>query len=167
MTGSFLFTDIVGFTEFTDAEGDEAAVAVLDLQGELLLRVTEDGDARVVKELGDGALLWFADASHALRASTSLRRALGQARLARTMPLAVRMGLHHGPATARRDDLVGHTVNVASRIAALAGPGELLISDDVVAAAGSVPDGLRLQPVGPVPMRGVERPIWLHRGSTD
>lgn len=62
---------------------------------------------------------------------------------------------------------MGHTVNVAARISALAGPGELLVSDDVVIAAAGPPDEIRLEPVGPVPVRGVEHPVWLHRASSD
>lgn len=163
--GSFLFTDVVGFTEYTETYGDAAAVAVLDVQSELIQKAIVDGPARLVKELGDGAMLWFGAADHALSASTALSRHLESARLDRTMPLAVRMGLHHGSAVARGGDLVGHSVNVAARISALAGPGELLVSDDVVIAADPVPDGIRLDPVGPVPVRGVERPVWLHRAS--
>lgn len=164
--GAFLFTDIVGFTEYTDAHGDAAAVSVLDLQAELIQMAIAGGPARLVKELGDGALLWFGDAGHALRSSVSLSTQLGADRLQRTMPLAMRMGLHHGSAVARGGDLVGHTVNVASRISALAGPGELLVSDDLVLATDGAHDGIRLEPVGPVPVRGVEQPIWLHRASS-
>ncbi len=165
VSGVFLFTDVVGFTEFTEAFGDSAAVEVLDLQSELTEKAIADGSARVVKELGDGAMLWFGDAGHALRASATLSGRLEDARLQRLMPLAVRMGLHHGSAVARGGDLVGHTVNVAARISALAGPGELLVSDEVVLAAHGIPDAIRLEPVGPVPVRGVERPVWLHRVS--
>jgi len=164
--GAFLFTDIVGFTEYTDAHGDAAAVTVLDLQAEWIEKAIAGGPARVVKELGDGALLWFGEADHALRSSVDLSSQLAADRLRRRMPLAVRMGLHHGAAVPRGGDLVGHAVNLASRISALAGPGELLVSDDVVIAADGPPDGIRLQPVGPVPVRGVEDPVWLHRASS-
>ena len=165
VAGAFLFTDVVGFTEFTETFGDAAAVAVLDLQSDLILKAIADGPARVVKELGDGAMLWFGEAGHALQAATALSHRLEDARLRRTMPLAVRMGLHHGSAVPRGGDLVGHAVNVAARISALAGPGELLVSDDVVLAADRIADGIQLEPVGPVPVRGVERPIWLYRAS--
>lgn len=59
--------------------------------------------------------------------------------------LAVRMGLHRGEAIGRGDDFVGQTVNVASRVAALAGPGEAT------------------EAIGPATIRGVSEPIWLHR----
>ena len=73
------------------------------------------------------------------------------------------MGLHHGAAIVRGDDLVGQTVNIAARVADLAGPGELLVSDDVLDACGGAGPALHLRPVGPVTVRGVEAPIWLQR----
>src|SRR3989304_6007999 len=58
--GAIVFTDIAGFTEFTAARGDEAALALLALQ-ERLVHEEMDDLGRVVKELGDGLLLWFDD----------------------------------------------------------------------------------------------------------
>ena len=59
--GAIVFTDIVGFTEFTAVEGDEQALELLRTQEQLVNDVLPT-DARVVKELGDGLLLWFPDA---------------------------------------------------------------------------------------------------------
>ena len=59
-TGSVLFTDLVGFTEFTDAVGDQAAVDLLDRQSSLAgLVLDQRDDGRIVKELGDGLMIWF------------------------------------------------------------------------------------------------------------
>lgn len=162
--GSILFTDLVGFTEFTDAVGDSAAVGVLDRQSELAGSVVGPrDDARIVKELGDGLMIWFDTAEAGLAAAIELLARIDEARSDGTFPLAVRMGLHHGEAVARGDDVVGHAVNVAARVSALAGPGELLISDEVVAACGTL--DVSLQPVGPVAVRGVQDPVWLQRLS--
>ena len=64
------------------------------------------------------------------------------------------MGMHHGESIARGDDLVGQTVNVAARISALAGPGELLVSQELLTACGSHAQA-SLRPVGPVLVKGV------------
>ena len=56
--GAVAFTDIVGFTEFCALRGDDEAVALLSLQ-ERLVRDALPPGARIVKELGDGLLLWF------------------------------------------------------------------------------------------------------------
>ena len=162
VVGSVLFTDLVGFTEFNDLRGDSAAVAVLDQQYEVLESVLgSHPGSRLVKELGDGLMVWSSDASDGLEIATDFAAGIRAARETDGFPLAVRLGLHHGPVIERGDDVVGQTVNVAARIAALAGPGELLVSDEVLAACGTAAVGTRA--VGPVTVKGVADPVWLHR----
>lgn len=161
--GAVLFTDLVGFTEFTEVSGDHAAADALDRQSELVDPVLGGhGDARVVKELGDGLLVWFGTATAGLGAAADLLGVLDRAHEAGDFPLRVRMGLHLGTVVERGDDLVGSTVNLAARIAALAGPGELLVSEDVARAC----PGADLDAIGPTQLRGVPAPVWLYRVVT-
>ena len=135
VVGSIVFTDLVGFTEFNGAVGDAAALALLDAQTHLVDEVIGAcSDARLVKEIGDGLMLWFGSPADAVRCSLALLAAVDRARHDDTFPLAVRMGGHHGQAMVRGDDLVGQTVNIAARISDLAGPGELLVSDELIEA---------------------------------
>ena len=161
-TGAVLFTDLVGFTAYTEAAGDDAAVRVLDTQSELAGKVVAEHDgARVVKELGDGLLLWFCAPDAGLSGALAIHASVGDAHSEGTLPLAMRMGLHYGEVSVRGDDLVGLTVNTAARIVALAGPAELLVSD---AVASACPDGgPMLEAVGPIRVKGLRTPIWLHR----
>ncbi len=126
---TILFTDLVGFTEYTDASGDEAALAVLDRQTEIaraaLAECLPSGGGRLVKELGDGLMLWFGRPVDALSVARRMLADVVQARDRGGFPLAVRMGMHAGEVTARGDDFVGRTVNVAARVSDLAGPGDL------------------------------------------
>ncbi len=134
--GSVLFTDLVGFTEYTDAAGDAAALGVLDAQTSLVGSVLgTEADSRVVKELGDGLMVWLAHPGTAVDVACRLLEAFMQARADDRIPLAVRMGMHFGEAIVRGADFIGQTVNIASRVSDLAGPGELLVSEAVVAAA--------------------------------
>jgi adenylate cyclase len=162
--GAIVFTDLVGFTEYNDAVGDQAAAEVLDRQGEMVghaLSTCRGG--RLVKEIGDGLMLAFDSPVEALDAAVCILRSVEQARAAGTFPLAMRMGMHHGAAVVRGDDLIGHTVNIAARVAALAGPGELLVSDSVLGAAGGHQPEAMLSPIGPARVKGVHDPVWLHR----
>lgn len=162
-TGCVLFTDLVGFTEFNDTVGDRKALEVLDQQTELAQMVcAAHPGARLVKELGDGLMLWFPSAPAGLHGAAALSAAARDARRS-GFPLAVRMGLHHGECIPRGDDLIGQTVNVAARISDLAGPGELLVSEDVLEACPTAGDDLELSLVGPVTVKGVADPIWLRR----
>ena len=157
------FTDIVGFTEFTADRGDEGALAVLDLQDRIVRAALPDG-ARVVKELGDGLMLWFPDAIVALDTCLDLRDRF-EAATSDDLPLWVRMGMHWGCPTIRGSDLVGHDVNLAARIVDVAGPGELLVSEHVRAVVDDQVPGLRLEELGPVVMKGIPDPVGLFRAS--
>jgi class 3 adenylate cyclase len=165
--GSVLFTDLVGFTEFNDAVGDARAVEVLDCQTRLAAQaIVGQPDARVVKELGDGLMLWFGDAAAAVDAALHLLNAVEAARQEGSFPLAIRMGVHHGGALTRGDDVVGATINIGARVADLAGPGELLVSDLALAAMDAKRrDELQCTSVGPVRVKGVSEPVWLQRVS--
>ncbi len=160
--GAVLFTDLVGFTEFNEVVGDAEAVDVIDTQ----VRYATDAlrgrtDGRVVKELGDGLMLWFGDADAAISTALELMASIETARQAGSFPLAIRMGIHHGEAVARGNDFVGRTVNIAARISDLAGPGELLVSD--AALDRSTMPELDCSPIGPVRVKGVSEPVWLQR----
>ena len=161
VTGAVVFTDLVGFTEFNGAAGDEAALSAIDVQSQLVCEALTGTDGRVVKEIGDGLMLWFAAPAAAVAGTLALLRGVDAARDQRRFPLAMRAGAHFGPAIERGDDVVGQTVNIAARIADLAGPGELLVSDELIAACGERCPTTR--PLGAATVKGVANPIWLHR----
>jgi class 3 adenylate cyclase len=162
--GSVLFTDLVGFTEYTDAAGDAAALGVLDAQTSLVESVLgTEADARVVKELGDGLMVWLAHPVTAVDVACRLMDGFRQAQVDDRIPLAVRMGMHCGEAIVRGADFIGQTVNIASRVSDLAGPGELLVSEGVVSATRGSLGSRRFEPVGPTQVKGVQEPVWLYR----
>lgn len=164
--GSILFTDLVGFTEYTDAVGDAAALRLLDEQAAIVQSsLAGSSDARVVKELGDGLMLWFASPTEALDVAIRVQEALSEARDAGRFPVSMRMGVHHGESIARGDDFIGRAVNIASRVSDLAGPGELLVSEAFVEAVDGC-SSATFEEIGPVHIRGVSDPIWLYRLTT-
>ncbi len=160
---TIVFTDLVGFTAYTDACGDTAALALLDRQTALANEVVTAAEGRVVKELGDGLMLWFATPRPAVEATIELRHQIEHARRAGAFDLAVRYGMHHGEVQVRANDYVGRTVNIAARVTDLAAPGELLVSDHVLAGIGETLPAATFRDVGPTRIRGVAAPIWLYR----
>lgn len=163
VTGTTAFTDIVGFTEFTAEEGDDRAYEVLGVQARVVERVLPEG-SRLVKELGDGLMLWFPDASTAVHAALDLQLALvADAATAEGFPLWVRIGMHAGSQRCRGEDLIGHDVNVAARVVDLAAPGEVLLSQETVDEAGDGLADLDVVEVGPVVVKGIKHPVWIHR----
>jgi class 3 adenylate cyclase len=161
--GTIVFTDLVGFTEFTANRGDAEALQLLALQ-DRLVRTELPDTARVVKELGDGLFLWFPDPVVALRCWFTLNRRFEEESSATGLPLWIRVGMHHGRALRRGADLVGHDVNVAARIVDVAAPGEVLVSDSIRAAVASG-DDVCFEELGPVVMKGIPDPIRLWRAT--
>ena len=162
VSGTVMFTDLVGFTEFTAVRGDADAVQLLARQDELVNAALPHG-SRLVKELGDGLLLWFPDATSALHTAIDLQSRFEVDAQATGLPLWVRFGLHWGSQTVRRHDYVGHDVNVAARIVDVAGPGEVLLSQATRAALDSTFTHVSFDELGPVLMKGIPEPIALFR----
>jgi class 3 adenylate cyclase len=161
-TAAIVFTDLVGFTAYTDIHGDRAAVDVLDRQS-TIVDAELAGRGRIVKELGDGLMLWFDGGPDGFEVARSVLASVSAARDRDEFPLAVRMGMHVGDVIERGDDFVGQTVNIASRVADLAGPGELLVTDEAVRSLAGTERAAVFRPVGPTRVKGVGAPIWLHR----
>ena len=160
--GGVAFTDIVGFTEYTAVRGDGAALELVSAQ-DRIVRESLPPDARVVKELGDGLMLWFPEACSALEACVTLRQRFEQELEPSMLPLWVRIGMHWGQSVRRGDDLIGHSVNVAARIVDVAGPGELLVSEQAVREVDGRVRELALEELAPVVMKGIPEPVRLYR----
>ena len=73
------------------------------------------------------------------------------------------VGLHAGPVIFQEGDYYGQTVNMASRIADYARPGEVVVSQEVVDASGDV--GVHFREIGPVELKGVAGAVRLHTAS--
>jgi adenylate cyclase len=160
--GAIVFTDIVGFTEFTALEGDEAALKLLASQDRVVEEVVGDS-GRVVKTLGDGLLLWFSDPCDAVRSALALQSRFEEESFEEDLPLWVRIGIHFGRPAQRGGDLIGHDVNVAARIVDLAAPGEVLVSEACTQQVGGKRLEVEFEEVGPVLMRGIPEPVSIYR----
>ena len=128
---AIVFVDLSGFTTLTRDRGDESAVrAATSLQREAdAAAIRHEG--RLVKLLGDGAMLRLTDATVGVRAALDLVDTMS-----REGALSSHAGVHTGPVIERDLDVFGQTVNMASRIADVAGPGEVLASEAVFNQAG-------------------------------
>jgi class 3 adenylate cyclase len=166
LVGAVAFTDICGFTEFTAVRGDEAAVRLLAAQE----RIVSDHlpqHARLVKELGDGLLLWFPDAYSALTTTLDLQDIFRAEEAISELPLWVRVGVHWGNPRRRGDDIIGHDVNIASRVADVAGPAEVVVTEALLTQLAARDQRLAIQvdELGPVVMKGLSEAIRLFRVS--
>ena len=147
---TFLFADLASYTALTEVHGDEEAVRLVDDYCAAMRRLLPEHGAHEVKTIGDALLVRVPDADQAVRLGIRAAREIGGAE--HGFP-SVRVGMHHGPAIERSGDYFGRTVNIAARVSALAGAGEVLVTDDVVRAAGEV-ESVRFIERGRHPLRG-------------
>jgi len=122
---SVLFTDIVASTERAAELGDSAWREVLERHDALVDRVVGEGGGRVVKHIGDGALSAFDGPAKAIRCAEALREGVTE------LGIELRAGVHTGECEAIGDDLGGLAVHIGARVGALAGPGEVVVSNTV------------------------------------
>lgn len=151
---TFLFCDLKDFTAYAEAAGDAAAIAAIDRFFEVVAHVRGD-TGRLVKSLGDGAMLVYGDCAEAVAAGA--RVILG---MRSSEPIRVHASVHHGVAIARSGDYFGGSVNLAARLLAFAQRDELVASEDAVRASDSAFDW---KPAGERRVRGVGAPIKVYR----
>jgi adenylate cyclase len=152
------FLDISGYTRLTEERGDEAAASLAEQLNRLVHRVSVQHGGRPVKWLGDGVMFHFREPEPAVLAALEMVEGVGYAGL----PPA-HVGIDAGPVIFREGDYYGKTVNVASRIAEYARPGEVVVSQAVVDASGDA--AVRYRLIGPVELKGVAGAMRLHVAS--
>ena len=143
-----LFTDIVDSTRRASELGDAAWRSLLDRHDAAVRRQLERFRGREVKVTGDGFVATFDGPARAIQCAQSITAAV------RPLGLEVRAGLHTGEIEMREEDIAGVAVHIGARVAALAGPGEVLVS-------GSVPplvvgSGLSFEDRGTQQLKGVD-----------
>ena len=128
-----IFADLVGFTTLTQQlEDDDLSLLVTRFQSLAFDLVARSG-GRVVKTLGDEVMVVCEDIEAAIGVASALAKTYADDEL---LP-DVRVGMAYGPVLAVQGDYFGPTVNLASRLVGIAGPGAVIISDEARRALGT------------------------------
>jgi class 3 adenylate cyclase len=152
------FLDLAGYTALAEERGDEAAAALAsDLAG-VVHEAAQTQGCRPVKWLGDGVMFHFSDAATAIRSGLELIEKTEKA-----IEVPARIGIDAGAVVVQEGDYFGRTVNVAARIADYARPHEVLVSD--AARERCEGDGIEFELIGDVPLKGLSRPVRLHKAA--
>jgi len=161
------FLDISGYTRLTQERGDNAAAELAATVARLVQRSSVQYGGKPIKWLGDGVMFYFPDPGPGVVAALEMVDGVTDAGL----PPA-HVGLHAGPVIFQEGDYYGQTVNIASRIAEYARPGEVLVSQAVVDAwahgGAASTSAAAFAEIGPVELKGVAGAVALyaaHRGS--
>ncbi|QLL07716.1 adenylate/guanylate cyclase domain-containing protein [Mycobacterium vicinigordonae] len=129
---TIVFTDIVGSTERAAQLGDNRWRDLLDNHDTVVRHEIQRFGGREVNTAGDGFVATFSSPSAALACCDELVDAV------RVLGVEIRVGIHAGEVEVRgattsgaKSDVAGMAVHIAARVAALAGPGEILVSSTV------------------------------------
>jgi class 3 adenylate cyclase/pimeloyl-ACP methyl ester carboxylesterase len=179
-----LFTDLVGHTEMMSRLGDERGRAVLREHETITREVLKAHGGTEIKTMGDGFMASFGSVTRAVECAIALQRAFdrrnnagvgaplgdgsgaggaapgGGAGDRRAEPLHVRVGLNAGEPIEEDGDLFGATVILASRIAARAGAGEILVADTVRGLCSG--KGFLFSDRGEFEAKGFEEPVRIY-----
>lgn len=160
-TITVLFTDIRGFTEFTDLHGDEAGYRMLQNHNSLVTEQIELRGGHIVKGLGDSFMVSFGSARTSILCAQAIQGALAAYNRGQGGPqIQIGIGINTGEPVREAGDLFGGSVNLASRICAAAGPGEILVSETVRRVVGH-PEGAEWVDRGLMELKGFREPQHL------
>jgi class 3 adenylate cyclase len=163
-TLTIMVSDIVGSTQMAERLGDQSWLDVLQEHNAIVRQHVSDHGGTEVKAQGDGFLVVFPSARSAVLAAIAIQREMirydhdhldGD-------PVAVRVGLHTGEVVAVDGDVFGQNVVVASRIAAVADPGDIFVSGLTHDLTSSSSD-LGFEPGKEVDLKGMSAPWRVHR----
>jgi adenylate cyclase len=150
---TFCFVDLTGFTRYTEEEGDEEALDMIERFVDTV-EATLPNEATMVKTIGDEVMVVSPEPS------TLTEWAVGFLALFQERPQP-RVGLHYGAAVFRDGDYFGGDVNLAHRVVTRALGGEVLVTQALVEAIKES-DFLRFDPIGEVVLKGFPDAISLY-----
>jgi class 3 adenylate cyclase len=165
---TILFTDLVGHTEMMQRLGDEKGRDVLREHERITREVLKANGGTEVKTMGDGFMASFGSVTRAVECAIALQKAFDEwnAGVGRDVPperLYVRVGLNAGEPIEEDGDLFGSTVILASRIAAKADGGEILVADTVRGLCSG--KGFLFADRGEFVAKGFEEPVRVYEVS--
>ena len=127
---AIVMADVVGYSKLMEADETGTLAALKERRKAILEPVVRGRGGRIVKVLGDGALMEFASAVNAVEAALELQAKMAEAN--KSVPegrhIILRVGINLGDVVGEGSDIYGDGVNVAARLEALAEPGGICVS---------------------------------------
>jgi TolB-like protein/class 3 adenylate cyclase/Tfp pilus assembly protein PilF len=161
---TILAMDVVGYTRLMEMDEEGTLARLKDARAAIVSPAIERHSGRVVKLMGDGALVEFASVVGALQCAVEIQRELGSrnAAVREKHRLHFRLGMHLGDIIIDGGDIYGDGVNVASRLEGMAPPGGIVLSRQVHDHIGSNV-AVRFASLGDQAVKNLSRPIQAYR----
>lgn len=170
-----LFSDMVDFTVLASRVDPEELDAIMRTYEDLCIDAIESYDGHVHNRLGDGIIALFGyplarerDAERAIRAGTEILERLARTEVPGVDRIQARVGIASGVVLVSPADqsIFGETLNLASRLQNVAGPGQIAVSSRVQRLAGDVFDYVD---IGEIELKGMPIPVrtYIVNGARD
>ena len=165
---AILAADIVGYSRLVEADEAGTLAAIKTLRETAIDPLLAEHKGRIVKLMGDGAIVEFASVVDAVACAVAIQKVVAdrQVKTPADRRIVFRIGVNLGDVVVEGDDLLGDGVNVAARLEQLCEPGGVLVS-------GTAYDhlqgrlGLPLEFTGEQQVKNIARPVRAYRVRLD
>lgn len=159
-----VMADVVGYSRLMEADEAGTLAAWKERRISILEPTVRSHGGRIVKLMGDGVLIEFGSAMHAVTGALELQRKMTEANIPVTdaRRIVLRMGINLGDVIGEAGDIYGEGVNIAARLEALAEPGGICISAKVhEEVRGKLPS--IFEDMGEQTLKNIARSIRVYR----
>ncbi|WP_210238227.1 adenylate/guanylate cyclase domain-containing protein [Mesorhizobium sp. M2E.F.Ca.ET.209.01.1.1] len=163
---AILAADVVGYSSMIGIDEAGAVAALREVWQKTFNPAVAARHGRIVKMMGDGALVEFPSVVSAVECAAAIQRAMGERNLAAIPPIHFRIGINLGDVIVEGDDIFGEGVNIASRIEAIAKPGGVSVSATVRENVGNKLE-LAFEDTGEYSLKNIEQPIRVYNVLLD
>lgn len=159
---AIVLADAVGFTARMSVD-EEHTLSIIHRDHQLMGKLCQRCEGRVIKSMGDGLLMYFASAVQAVSCSVEIQRELEAMNrdLSSEKALQHRIGIHLGDVFFNQSDVMGNGVNIAARLQTEAFPGGICISQ-IVYDVVKLQLSLDATYAGPLKLKNIQEPIPIY-----
>jgi len=156
--------DVVGYSRLMGRDETGTLAALIDLRKTIVEPMVSDHRGRIVKLLGDGALIEFDSAVAAVECAIAIQNAIAarNIEIERDKAIQLRVGINLGEIIIEHGDIYGDGVNVAARLEAIADPGGICVSGAVFDQTGSKVDA-GFHDLGLQSVKNIANPVRVYR----
>jgi TolB-like protein/class 3 adenylate cyclase len=161
---AILVSDVVGYSRLAGADEDRILARLRALRSDLIDPIIAVHNGRVVKRIGDGAIVEFRSVVDAVRCAIEVQNGMVErnAGLPPERRIEFRLGIHLGDVVVESDgDLMGDGVNIAARLEGLAAPGSICLSEDAYRQVKARLD-LAVSDLGATQLKNIAEPVRVY-----
>ena len=160
--------DVVGYSRMVGEDEAGTLAALREVLDEYFRPAIDRHKGRIVKLMGDGALVEFASVIDAVSAAVEFQRAMARRNATAARPIVLRIGVNLGDIVIQGSDILGDGVNIAARLEAQAPPGGVLVSDAAWSQVAGKVDA-PFSDGGEVQLKNITRlvRVWRWKGAEE